>query len=277
MTEDNLPDINSEFTAFAQRIFAIPDSTNLTISSVCIVRYKILGPRYLLLQQATQLSGISFSSTKEISETDVLFFVKLLGKAVSTFRDRSKRLGVRIINETRSSVIQAIRRVDSSIRDTTSHLALLKCRDVEKVFLEFQVSSLLVDEIRLWNKANPEPVNHQPGRLGGSESQNLTPSVVLQASIPTQVTTLPLPLTRSPRERYDINYIFPTTLPSVNLTPDQRRETYGMADHMLSARLRLRLGDYFTWCSGAINTSRSIPYTNAVQSSTIQSYSVCIR
>lgn len=98
------------------------------------------------------------------------FTASTKGKAISTIRDKAKKLGITFLTETRPLVIQAIRRVDSSIKETTSHLSLLKCLDAAQLYNEFKLSSLLVDEVKTWNKLDPDPVNYQVGRLGGEES-----------------------------------------------------------------------------------------------------------
>lgn len=68
---------------------------------------------------------------------------------------------------------------------------------------------------------------------------------------------------------------FPSTLPIITLSPQERSESYGITSKALPARVKRQLEEFKIWSTSLYNTNRANMYAAPVQSTTINKQ-VCV-
>lgn len=182
-----------------------------------------------------------------------------MGLSVNGAKALCKREDVAIRTERRRLVVQKLAAL-AVVASGATVCTLISASALRRLMRAKGIAPGFVSDLRAACIAGPPPVRHNT--VAGT--LHTVPGV-----------PAPVPPIYSDAERPLPD--FPATLPAVTLTPQQKREQYGLAVGDSPASLLGELGGYTRWAKAPYNAERSSPYTQAVQTTTIGKQLDCIR
>lgn len=220
--------------------------------------------------------------------------VALTEKPESTVRDACKREGaaeLKICREEGAGALGMLKQMQA-ISAFTSKVSIIQMYDAVRLLRRLGMKELSTQLDQLRKTTEPPPLRnntadamrmpHSGIASAAKRSADRQLAVAARrrsgtgglpttrgAAMPGQATVVPPPSPPvPPAPPPPVQYIFPSSLPEVFLTPIQQVARYALADP--SAELLVELGTYIQWCQAPINTERSPRYIKAAQTTSLE-------
>lgn len=171
----------------------------------------------------------------------------LLGKAVTSIRDICSQKKYPLLISTNATFLLQLKE-RGLVKTHASSAALVRLSDVHKLANDVRAAEVLLQALKHLISTAMDP---PPQRYPAINAIPSTPSIMDRSALV---------------DKYD-RYVFPSTLPIVDLLPEQRSAKYSLEDP--PRRVRDDIQEFVNWSALPVNLERSERYASGVQSTTL--------
>jgi hypothetical protein len=171
----------------------------------------------------------------------------LLGKAVTSIRDICAQKKYPLLVSTHATFLAQLKD-HGVVKAHAASVALIRLTDVHKLAVDVRAPEVLLQSIRhlIATALDPPPQRHVASKATQPSSAGTALTIY---------------------NKYE-RYLFPSTLPVVDLLPEQRVAKYALEDP--PRRVRDDIQEFLLWSALPVNLERSERYASGVQSTTLE-------